>query len=151
MIEYTYEEALDLETIDLDLNDFSVYTKHDGYKNIPEGLKVFPIRITDEGEYEVYSPDGSGPIIGTTDGKTRITCKVFSSNPYDPEYYVHEDLDDTDNVEKKLLEAFYMLVHDKYSFGGPLPWIDLVDNIYLVKQEGLPIGEAVIGESFIIE
>ena len=56
----------------------------------------------------------------------------------------------TTDKQVELIKAFKVFAHNYYSFGGHSPYIEVLSGVFAETTTPAPIGEAIIGEDFIV-
>lgn len=146
MARVDYQEALVADTIELAGKEILVYTELDVLHEVPQGWHKFPV-IQDGLDYTVTDEEGK-ILLKTEDGNIIKYFQPF--NRREQAHYVSEPIHNTENVEKAILEQFLLVAYHLFSFGGGKPYKEVIVDMVIDDMEATPIGEAVVGETFIV-
>lgn len=131
------------------LDNMHVYLEVDtsNYHDIGRGIRdVFVIQEQDE---EYIAKDHEGKVIVETEAD-KIVVRQVSTNPYERDYLEEFELNNLDKKEE-FLQAVTMLAHKRVSFGGEKPYIRLLRKVFIGVAPSKPIGDAVIGDTLVIQ
>lgn len=131
------------------LDNMHVYLEVDtsNYHDIGRGVRdVFVIQEQDE---EYIAKDHEGKVIVETEAD-KIVVRQVSTNPYERDYLEEFELNNLDKKEE-FLQAVTMLAYKRVSFGGEKPYIRLLRKVFIGVAPSEPIGDAVIGDTLVIQ
>lgn len=147
MARYNYQEAISKTDLRLDGNQILAYTTSNAYNGIAEGYQAFDV-TSEAGEYRISEQGDLEAVVAYTEG-TRVFILMKPQSPYHaPVWSSSEQL--TTDKQVELIKAFKVFAHNHYSFGGHSPYIEVLSGVFAETTVPAPIGEAIIGEDFIV-
>jgi len=136
MARVTFDEAKEQGSVDIADKFLAVDTLRDGFTDTYTGTYSYRVIQDENGDYTIYpiyrTHDGTlvnakYPII-RTDGDLILFSVRTTVNPYNFAYPETYTINEGDNKELRVLDAFHAFIKDQFALGGPTPYNVFIDD-----------------------
>lgn len=113
------------EVLDIEGNNLLAHTGTDSYNGVYGGYQAYKV-LKQDTEYLVHLDGDEAKVVVYTD-RGDISILVKPENPYESPVWVKTVLA-TANVELEVIKAFNTYAQSAFSYGGPAPYIEILEG-----------------------